>query len=67
MLDEFQSGFRPAHNTTTALLHIADEIKESGKRGLELMLTGFCFSQNVSSGYTHAGKREAEVLAGRAK
>jgi len=45
VIDKFQSGFRPAHSTTTALLHVYDNIKSSADGGLVTVLVLFDFTQ----------------------
>ena len=49
LLDKFQSGFRPAHNTTTALLHITDEIEEGMDNGSLTLLVLLDFTKAFDS------------------
>ena len=34
ILNKFQSGFRPAHSTTTTLIHVTDTILDNMEKGL---------------------------------
>lgn len=49
VLDKYQSGFRPAHNCTTALVHIHDEIKEGMDKGQLTILVLLDFSKAFDS------------------
>lgn len=49
LLNEFQSGFRPAHGTTTALLKISDDLQKARERKLVSILLLLDFSKAFDS------------------
>jgi len=49
LLNEFQSGFRPAHGTTTALLKISDDVQMARERRLVSILLLLDFSKAFDS------------------
>ena len=48
-IDKFQSGFRPAHSTTTTLVRVYDDIKSGIDNGLVTILILFDFTQAFPS------------------
>jgi len=48
-IDNFQSGFRPAHSTTTALVKVYDDIRARADNGLLTILVLFDFTQAFPS------------------
>jgi hypothetical protein len=51
LLSNFQSGFRPLHSTTTALLKITDDIRSAIDKSQATILTLFDFSKAFDSVY----------------
>lgn len=47
--DPFQSGFKPAHNTTTALLKVTEDIRRASHEGLVTVLCLLDFSKAFDS------------------
>ena len=47
--DKYQSGFRPAHNTTTALVHICDEVRKGMDEGQLTLLVLLDFTKAFDS------------------
>jgi len=49
LMDPFQSGFRPNHSTTTALLQVGDDIRAATDKGMLTFLVLFDFTQAFPS------------------
>jgi len=49
LIDPFQSGFRPAHSTTTALVDVFDNIKGATDNGLLTIMFYLIFTQAFPS------------------
>ena len=49
LIDTFQSGFRPAHSTTTALHNVLHDIRLGAYKGLVTVMILFDFTQGFPS------------------